>query len=93
MRAVFLVPALLLGGSDFLGGSYLRADAPVMQPLRKPAPVFIHTWGGDHSNCAEWTNSCVICQRNEAGAAACSTPGIACQPRDIVCKRQIEKKP
>ena len=37
--------------------------------------------------CAEWTDSCIICQRTDQGLA-CSTPGIACVPRDRQCLRR-----
>jgi hypothetical protein len=37
--------------------------------------------------CAEWGDGCVICQRTNQGAA-CSTPGIACVPRERQCLRR-----
>ena len=76
--------------------SPLRAPLPLSEPVSppaKPAGVSVLSWGADNALCAEWTNSCVVCQRNEVGVSACSTPGIACQPKDIICRRQIAKKP
>ena len=37
--------------------------------------------------CAEWTDGCIVCQRTEQGPA-CSTPGIACVPREQQCLRR-----
>jgi hypothetical protein len=37
--------------------------------------------------CAEWTDGCIVCQRSDGGAA-CSTPGIACVPRERQCLRR-----
>jgi hypothetical protein len=37
--------------------------------------------------CAEWTDGCVICQRTDGGVA-CSTPGIACVPKERQCLRR-----
>jgi hypothetical protein len=37
--------------------------------------------------CAEWGDGCIVCQRTNAGLA-CSTPGIACMPRERQCLRR-----
>ena len=98
-RAILCAAALLIlaapAGADEAQPSPLRAPLPLSEPAPpgKPAAISVQGWGADNANCAEWTNSCVVCQRNEAGVAACSTPGIACQPKDVVCRRQVEKKP
>jgi hypothetical protein len=42
-------------------------------------------------SCAEWGDGCAICMRGGDGATHCSTPGIACQPGPIVCRRESEK--
>jgi hypothetical protein len=49
------------------------ADAPADQ---RPMQHF----GVDHPNCLGWTDGCVICTPK-----GCSTPGIACTPREPVC--------
>jgi hypothetical protein len=36
--------------------------------------------------CHEWNDGCATCRRDAAGAVHCSTPGIACQPREVVCR-------
>lgn len=53
------------------------------QPAPKPeADVAVHNWGETHPDCAQWSDSCVVCTK-----AGCSTPGIACTPAAIVCRR------
>jgi hypothetical protein len=37
--------------------------------------------------CAEWSDGCTVCQRTEQGPG-CSTPGIACVPREQQCLRR-----
>lgn len=37
-----------------------------------------------HPECAEWNDGCSTCRRETS--SRCSTPGIACQPHEIVCK-------
>jgi hypothetical protein len=37
--------------------------------------------------CAEWSDGCNICQRTNQ-QIACSTPGIACVPRERQCLRR-----
>jgi hypothetical protein len=37
--------------------------------------------------CAEWTDGCIVCPRGDGGVA-CSTPGIACVPRERQCVRR-----
>jgi hypothetical protein len=37
--------------------------------------------------CAEWSDGCIVCQRTSQGIA-CSTPGIACMPRERQCLRR-----
>ena len=41
----------------------------------------------DSETCAEWTDGCIVCQRTSEGLA-CSTPGIACVPRERQCLRR-----
>jgi hypothetical protein len=45
-------------------------------------------YGAAHPECLEWTDSCRTCLRSPDGRVGCSTPGIACQPKDIVCKKE-----
>ena len=83
MRRVWVVLAVLTLAAN------ARADeqsAPKM-----PAPeraVSMPAYADVEPKCQEWTNSCSVCARNEKGAAQCSTPGPACQPKEIVCTRR-----
>jgi hypothetical protein len=81
--------------SSFLATAGANADEPNTPPLRPPAAevTSVHIWGQANKSCAEWTNGCAVCARDEAGDFACSTPGIACQPKAVACSRQIQKKP
>jgi hypothetical protein len=38
--------------------------------------------------CLEWSDGCAICARDGSGAVHCSTPGVACQPGPIACRRE-----
>jgi hypothetical protein len=62
------------------------ADAFRAPKLRVGAPTSIQAYGKQNPTCLEWTNGCVICV-SENGRAQCSTPGIACSPAGITCKR------
>jgi hypothetical protein len=41
--------------------------------------------------CLEWSDGCAICARDDANAVHCSTPGVACQPSSIICRREKAK--
>jgi hypothetical protein len=45
----------------------------------------LQSYGAANPACLEWTDACATCLRAD-GVAHCSTPGIACQPAEIVCK-------
>lgn len=55
------------------------ADEP---PPKEEASL--QSFAAAHPECVEWSDGCAVCKR--AMAVSCSTPGIACQPTDIVCK-------
>jgi hypothetical protein len=78
------------------------AGEPGGSPPPKPA-LTLQNFGRRNGHCLEWTNSCAVCtrvgrrkparsdhpwSRRSAIRIACSTPGIACQPREIVCSRK-----
>jgi hypothetical protein len=57
------------------------ADSPADQrPMQR--------YGADHPNCLGWTDGCSICTPK-----ACSTPGIACTPRETVCEAEKPTEP
>jgi hypothetical protein len=41
--------------------------------------------------CLEWTDGCAVCARDEGDKVHCSTPGVACQPGPIACRRERQK--
>ncbi|VTZ23870.1 conserved exported hypothetical protein [Methylocella tundrae] len=75
------------------------ADEPRVSPLPKPE-LTLQNFGRLNPDCLEWTNGCAVCRRLEPRQAranhpwsrrglvkiTCSTPGIACQPRELVCE-------
>ena len=71
----------------FLGAAGgVRADAFRTPALHPGPPVSVQGYGGQNPACSRWTDGCVLCARDPAGTVACSTPGIACEPRGITCK-------
>jgi hypothetical protein len=69
-------------------GAATPALADEATPAKVPSDVSVLAYGASHPDCLEWTDSCRICMRSPDGRVGCSTPGIACQPKDIVCKKQ-----
>ena len=67
---VFGPPALLLDGG---------ATGVATRPASS-----VQAFGAANA-CAAWSDGCVLCTRERAGPALCSTPGIACTPRAIAC--------
>ena len=72
------------------------ASPPVTSPPAASAPpspeeLSLRGFGAQNAQCLEWTDSCAVCLRDEKDAAHCSTPGIACQPQPIVCRREKAK--
>ena len=71
----------------------VRADEP--SPPGKPLPPgqSLPAYGDWNRDCLEWSDGCAVCKRSDEasakGAFACSTPGIACQPKGIVCLRRM----
>ena len=62
------------------------ADAPRPPPLPTGPATSIQGYGRQNPACTEWTDGCVVCTAT-GGHAACSTPGIACTPAGLTCKR------
>lgn len=71
-------------------GMNTPAPTPAPTPLT-PEQLSLQGFGAQATTCLEWGDSCSICKRDEADAAHCSTPGIACQPEAIVCKQEKPK--
>ena len=64
---------------------FAPAAAQGAAPLT-PEEGSLQAFGANKPTCVEWNDSCATCERDSAGAVHCSTPGIACQPREIVCR-------
>jgi hypothetical protein len=65
--------------------------APVPPPppgKTSPPDISMEAYGTSNPQCLEWTDSCQICARDDQNRNACSTPGIACLPGDISCKKE-----
>ena len=62
------------------------------QPIPAPADplareqLSLKGFGAANPTCLEWNDGCATCLRDVSGAAHCSTPGIACQPTELLCK-------
>ena len=76
MKKLALIAVLLLAPLA------ARADDAAPPPAPSQEQAAVQAWGASHSDCIEWTDACVTCT-----AAGCSTPGIACTPGPIVCRR------
>jgi len=75
------VAALVFALATGLAPAAAQSEAPPT-----PAEVSLQAFGAKTPACLEWNDSCATCSRDATGAAHCSTPGIACQPHDIVCR-------
>jgi hypothetical protein len=69
--------------------SLAMADAFRAPALKAATPVSIQAYGHQNPQCTEWTNGCVVCVA-AGDQAHCSTPGIACTPGGLTCKRQAK---
>jgi hypothetical protein len=70
-----------------LGFTLLARPADADQTSTPPDPkeqANLQGFAAAHPECAEWSDGCAVCMRSPA--VHCSTPGIACEPADIVCK-------
>jgi hypothetical protein len=80
---------LLLIGAAVATAVVTRARAqetPKVPPTDIPAPV--QAFGAQQLTCLEWSDNCVVCLREVGGPIHCSTPGIACLPEPVVCRRR-----
>lgn len=75
LRLIFLI---------FLIAAPVGASADEAPPPAdtKAEEAIVQAWGRTHPTCAEWNDGCVVCTQ-----AGCSTPGIACTPREIACSK------
>ena len=77
---------IIVGGATF---SHAVADE-TKAPAAEVESVIIHAYGNANPACLEWSDGCTTCAKSEVAAPACSTPGIACQPAEIQCKKNAQ---
>ena len=84
--------ALWLAALGWLGSAALALaeDAPANNAPLSPEAVSLQGFGAQNAACLEWSDGCAVCLRDDKGAR-CSTPGIACQPVAIACRRETPK--
>jgi hypothetical protein len=61
------------------------ADPASADPARQEQKS-LRDFGAENPTCGEWNDGCSTCKRDSSGEIHCSTPGIACQPGDRICK-------
>jgi putative lipoprotein len=71
--------ALILAAAD---------GAALVRLIRNPS-VALMGYGDKNPACLEWSDGCAVCTRADDGPH-CSTPGIACQPAEIACRRRAD---
>ena len=92
-RLKFFV-AVGFAAAGLMASVALADEAPgaaAKPPAVSPEEVSLLGFGLRNVSCLEWSDSCSVCLRDEKDAAHCSTPGIACQPAAIVCRREKAK--
>jgi hypothetical protein len=88
---VLAAPVLAAAEEAAPAGGGAAAAPPVANAPLSPEEVSLHGFGLQNAQCLEWTDNCSICLRDEKDAVHCSTPGIACQPVAIACRREKAK--
>jgi hypothetical protein len=76
---------IALGLLAVAGATVARAADIPNFPKARAAPAAPSN--GLPANCAEWTDGCRVCARQQDGGAACSNVGIACLPQTVRCTR------
>jgi hypothetical protein len=79
-RSILFALALALGSPACAGETPPSASA-TLDPAEQAT---LQSFGASHPECVEWSDGCAVCKRTMS--VGCSTPGIACEPRDIACK-------
>jgi hypothetical protein len=82
--ALWLLAPLSLASGD-------EAASPPANPPLSAEALSLQGFGAQNPLCMEWGDSCSVCLRDDKDAAHCSTPGIACQPVAIACRREKTK--
>jgi hypothetical protein len=82
---------MLLGALAIIAACQTQAFADAFRtpPLKTGPAVSVQGYAKQNPGCREWTNGCILCVIDD-GRAQCSTPGIACVPAGITCKRMTK---
>ena len=78
--AAFLAIVLVCARADDATPPLPAPSAPVDVQAEQKS---VQAWGRDNPDCAEWGDACDVCTKQ-----ACSTPGIACTPKETACRRK-----
>lgn len=84
---VFSLRLLLVLSCFIVLVASLGAEEKQAPPMSEKPDASMEAYGVAHPECLEWTNACRICARHE-NDVACSTPGIACLPKEIFCQKK-----
>jgi hypothetical protein len=84
--ATLSLAALGFAASISLAGADQNAAPPQSPPVQNES-LSLQGFGAQNAMCREWGDDCSVCLRDDNDAVHCSTPGIACQPAAIVCRR------
>lgn len=71
--------------SIFLFASFALATEPTLDAPLAREELSLEAFGAKNPTCLEWNDGCTTCRR-DSGGPHCSTPGIACQPKEAVCR-------
>jgi hypothetical protein len=86
--AVGFAASLSVATADEAPAPAVNPSAAVLAPAEE---LSLQGFAAQNPLCREWSDGCSICARDEKDALHCSTPGIACQPEPIRCRREMEK--
>lgn len=81
-KCALVLVALLAAASARADAPTADAPSPAPADALKTEEVAVQAWGEKHPECRQWSDGCVACT-----AEGCSTPGIACTPREIACRK------
>ena len=83
---VALCLAASLGWADADQAVAPLANPPAAAPKTEGDAMSLQGFGAQNPLCREWSDGCAVCLRDAAGAAHCSTPGVACEPTSAACR-------
>lgn len=89
MKRILLALALIAPAAAFADIAPPRPTPPAPAPPPAPAkPRPVQVFGEGNPNCAEWTDGCIVCKRQDDRTVACSMVGVACLPAEPACTRK-----